>query len=205
MAAPTAMLVVRANRSQNGRTTRALRAVPAPIRPPAPTLGERSRGVLAPHWGGGALADQGPFHWGLLVACSVRPDVDRALTAEESLPTRRRMMSTSVRFGVLGVAVVTATVMAAPAAFADAAPRDDQAHHVSQSRVFVQNDSVSGNAVISYDRASDGTLTQGGTYPTGGVGGVLGGAEIDNTASQGAMTYDDGLLYVVNAGSNSVT
>jgi 6-phosphogluconolactonase (cycloisomerase 2 family) len=73
--------------------------------------------------------------------------------------------------------------------------------------VFVQTDNTTANHVIAYSRAADGTLTQVGSYATGGVGGQLEGSVVDHTASQGSLTYDshDGLLYAVNAGSNTVS
>jgi hypothetical protein len=40
--------------------------------------------------------------------------------------------------------------------------------------VFVQTDNTSGNQVVAYHRAADGTLSPAGTYATGGLGGVLG-------------------------------
>jgi 6-phosphogluconolactonase (cycloisomerase 2 family) len=73
--------------------------------------------------------------------------------------------------------------------------------------VFVQTDAVTGNAVAVYDRAPGGTLRPAGTYPTGGLGGILNGSAVDHLASQGSLAYDreHGLLYAVNAGSNTVT
>ena len=73
--------------------------------------------------------------------------------------------------------------------------------------VFVQTDNTAGNTVVAYDRSSTGQLTQVGTYPTGGLGGVLAGSVVDHTASQGALAFDPrhNLLYAVNAGSNTVS
>jgi 6-phosphogluconolactonase (cycloisomerase 2 family) len=73
--------------------------------------------------------------------------------------------------------------------------------------VFVQTDNPSGNQVVAYDRANDGTLTWAHTYATGGLGGVLTGSVVDHLASQGSLTYDqaNSLLYAVNAGSNTVS
>ena len=53
----------------------------------------------------------------------------------------------------------------------------------------------------------DGTLTLAGTYATGGLGGQLGGSVVDHLASQGSLGYDPdrGLLFAVNAGSNTVS
>jgi 6-phosphogluconolactonase (cycloisomerase 2 family) len=73
--------------------------------------------------------------------------------------------------------------------------------------VFVQTDNVSGNQVVAYDRAGNGTLTLAQAYSTGGLGGVLAGSAVDHLASQGSLTYDqnNNLLYAVNAGSNTVS
>jgi hypothetical protein len=77
--------------------------------------------------------------------------------------------------------------------------------HKSHS-VFVQTDDPSGNKVISYERRASG-LVQRGTYSTGGRGGVLAGSVVDHLASQGSVQLDlpHHLLYVVNAGSDTLT
>jgi 6-phosphogluconolactonase (cycloisomerase 2 family) len=73
--------------------------------------------------------------------------------------------------------------------------------------VFVQSDNVKGNQIVVYDRSAEGTLTQAGVYNTGGLGGALEGSEVDHLASQGSLALDrqNGLLYAVNAASNSVS
>ena len=73
--------------------------------------------------------------------------------------------------------------------------------------VFVQTDNLAANTIVAYDRAADGSLHQAGVYQTGGKGGALSGAVVDFLASQGSLAYDrdDGLLYAVNAGSDTVT
>jgi 6-phosphogluconolactonase (cycloisomerase 2 family) len=83
-------------------------------------------------------------------------------------------------------------------------------HHSARGAhdvVFVQTDDPAGNRVVAYDRAHDGTLTQAGTYPTGGNGGILTGSVVDHLASQASLTYDakHALLFAVNAGSNTVS
>ena len=108
-------------------------------------------------------------------------------------------------------AVIAAAAAAAVAGFATpafastAAPSFGYggASHV----VFVQTDSTSGNHVVAYHRAADGTLSPAGSYATGGLGGILAGSVVDHTASQGSLTYDSRhhLLYAVNAGSNTVS
>ncbi|HUN37285.1 MAG TPA: hypothetical protein VMU95_35245 [Trebonia sp.] len=73
--------------------------------------------------------------------------------------------------------------------------------------IFVQTDATGGNAIVAYDRTAAGGLVQAGTYPTGGVGGTLAGSVVDHLASEGSLAYDKeaGLLYAVNAGSNTIT
>ena len=73
--------------------------------------------------------------------------------------------------------------------------------------MFVQTDNTAGNRVVAYRRAADGTLTPAGSYATGGRGGILAGSVVDHTASQGPLTEDPrhGLLYAVNAGSNTIS
>jgi DNA-binding beta-propeller fold protein YncE len=95
-------------------------------------------------------------------------------------------------------ALVAAALAAAPALASGHAPA---------GAVFVQNDDPAGNAVVAYDRKADGGLQKAAAYPTGGRGGVLDGSVVDHLASQGSLTYDraGGLLYAVNAGSNTVT
>ena len=70
--------------------------------------------------------------------------------------------------------------------------------------VFVSTNGAAGNAVVAFARAADGTLTPRGSFPTGanGAGGTL-----DPLASQSAVVLsgDAHRLYVVNAGSSSIT
>jgi 6-phosphogluconolactonase (cycloisomerase 2 family) len=71
----------------------------------------------------------------------------------------------------------------------------------SPGAVFTQDNDPRGNAVQMFDRAADGTLSPGRTFPTGGVGlATLGGR-------QGAveLSDDERYVYAVNAGSNTVT
>ena len=111
-------------------------------------------------------------------------------------------MRSLLRMGLAFVVLLAfASVLAGTAGAARTAGRD--AGHA----VFVLTDNTFGNQVVAYDRAEDGSLTQAGTYATGGVGGVLAGSVVDHTASQGALAYDQsrGLLFAVNAGSSSIS
>jgi hypothetical protein len=104
--------------------------------------------------------------------------------------------------GIGGFALASTALIAGPASASSA-------HHEAHrdSAVFVQTDNTGGNTVVAYDRSAGGRLTQEGVYPTGGLGGVLTGSVVDHTASEGSLTLDRarGLLYAVNAGSNTVT
>jgi 6-phosphogluconolactonase (cycloisomerase 2 family) len=101
------------------------------------------------------------------------------------------------------IAALAVATFATPAFAAPAGHRAAGARYV----VFVQTDNITGNAVVAYHRATDGALTLAGTYPTGGLGGVLGGSVADHLSSQGSLGYDqrDSLLIAVNAGSNTVS
>jgi 6-phosphogluconolactonase len=88
-----------------------------------------------------------------------------------------------------------------------ASPDDALKHRETGSgHVYLLSNMVAGNNVLDYSRASDGSLTLTGTWPTGdiGTGGGLG--------SQGAVILrnsdgerDQKLLFAVNAGSNSIS
>jgi 6-phosphogluconolactonase (cycloisomerase 2 family) len=107
----------------------------------------------------------------------------------------------------LAVRLIGATALAATATalFASPAAAGSPNGGRSGNAVFVQTDDPGGNAVVAYSRAGDGALTWRATYATGGAGGVLDGSVVDHLASQGSLRVDHGLLYVVNAGSNSIT
>ena len=102
-------------------------------------------------------------------------------------------------------AALAVAAFAAPAASASTSAR--QSFPGAVEAVFVQTDNSAGNAVVAYHRTPGGTLTLAGTYPTGGVGGILAGSVVDHLASQGSLSYDrlHGLLYAVNAGSDTVS
>ena len=113
-------------------------------------------------------------------------------------------MRTAIRVTAAAAVTAAAVASAASPAFASASsPADAGGGHA----VFVQTDNTAGNRVVAYRRAADGTLTPAGSYATGGRGGILAGSVVDHTASQGSLAYDasNGLLYAVNAGSNTIS
>jgi 6-phosphogluconolactonase (cycloisomerase 2 family) len=122
--------------------------------------------------------------------------------------------------GIAGLSASVALLVAGPAGAAPTQPHPNPAKLKAAApqpagratvhgagAVFVQTDNLAGNSVVAYRQAPDGTLTQTGVYPTGGLGGQLAGSAVDHTASQGSLAYDatDQLLYAVNAGSNTIT
>jgi DNA-binding beta-propeller fold protein YncE len=96
---------------------------------------------------------------------------------------------------IAGLALAAVALSAGPAS----------AHPRGAGAVFVQNDDPAANTIVAYDRNADGRLQQAGSYRTGGLGGVLGGSVVDHLASQGSLQLDDGLLYAVNAGSDTIS
>ncbi|WP_426593184.1 lactonase family protein [Cellulomonas sp. McL0617] len=111
-------------------------------------------------------------------------------------------MKRITRLGAV-VAVAAVSVLATSPAFASV-----PAHHgPATSYVYVPTNDPAGNVVRVLARAADGSLSVAGSYATGGVGGALTGAVVDRLASQGSAVLDKptGLLYVVNAGSDTVS
>lgn len=126
----------------------------------------------------------------------------------------------TARTAAAGVAAAAlAALFAAPVATAATAPGTSTGAPTSGSAaripprspgggaVFVQSDNPDANTVVAYHRFPDGALSRRGVYGTGGRGGVLAGSAVDHLASQGSLAYDRraGLLYAVNAGSDTLT
>ncbi len=74
-------------------------------------------------------------------------------------------------------------------------------HEDPQGRVYIMTNSVNGNHVIAYDRASDGSLSLLGSFSTNGKGT---GSGLGNQGGL-ALTNDGKWLLVVNAQSNDVS
>jgi 6-phosphogluconolactonase (cycloisomerase 2 family) len=74
--------------------------------------------------------------------------------------------------------------------------------------VYTSSNDPSGNAVIVYSRNANGTITQTGSVPTGGTGIAMEppfGFPIVDSAGAMNLTPDGRLLFVVNAGDNSIS
>ena len=116
------------------------------------------------------------------------------------------MFVTAPHHAVAGLAVTAVLGLSGTAGLASPASAHE-APTAASPAVFVQTDDPAGNTVVAYDRNADGTLTQAGSYDTGGLGGVLTGSVVDHLASQGSLQLDASTrtLYAVNAGSDTVT
>ena len=99
------------------------------------------------------------------------------------------------------------SVGVAPLAGAEGPPAGPHFGAGGDHAVFVQTDNTAGNQIVAYQRDHDGTLTLANTYATGGLGGILNGSAVDHLGSQGSLASDPehGLLFAVNAGSNTVS
>jgi hypothetical protein len=74
--------------------------------------------------------------------------------------------------------------------------------------VYVATNQPTGNAVVQYSRASNGSLTKIAEVSTGGKGGTGNGVgNLDPLGSQDSLVLNDvgSLLLVVNAGSNELS
>lgn len=67
-------------------------------------------------------------------------------------------------------------------------------------RIYVQTNDESGNEVVAFDRAADGSLTRLGHFETGGRG-----SGIPHLASQSSLALDGDRLLVTNAGSDELS
>ncbi len=110
-----------------------------------------------------------------------------------------------VRKGTIGLAAVAVAASVLVGAGPAAASPKYTKHHRTHA-VFVQTNRAAGNTVKVFKQAADGTLSSAGPeVPTGGLGGATVGAPGDALSSQGSLVYRDGLLFAVNAGSNTVS
>jgi hypothetical protein len=111
----------------------------------------------------------------------------------------------AVAGGTLGIAGSAGAATAQSSSATAQGPRGGSAF--TRHAVFLQTDNPSGNQIVVYDQASDGTLSPAGTYDTGGNGGVSAASAVDPLASQGSLALTDGghILLAVNAGSNTVS
>ena len=82
----------------------------------------------------------------------------------------------------------------------------DAGNGISVGAVYAMTNSISGNAIVVYDRSADGTLTMNGSFSTKGLGGFA-GEPADALGSEGALilSHDKHWLYAANAGSDNIS
>lgn len=107
---------------------------------------------------------------------------------------------------LIRIATILAFAVFASSSGTAATQRDDR-NAGARHAVFVQTNDPAGNAIVVYDRDSDGKLTFAGSHPTGGNGSRAIGATSDPLASQDSLVYDRAhrLLFAVNAGSDTLS
>src|SRR4051812_171124 len=99
------------------------------------------------------------------------------------------------KLSVLAVAATASlTTVAMAPGFASAHPGSPVVGHVYQA-----SNAAAGNALNIYDRYADGSLHAAGSVATGGAGAG------SSLASQGGVTRDGRIMFVVNAGDDSVS
>jgi 6-phosphogluconolactonase len=121
----------------------------------------------------------------------------------------RPRVSGIARFASIALTLLAFTACAddgptAPGGSVMARAASSHAGSVVAGGVYTSTNGATGNAVVAYSRASDGSLTSIGSFATGGSG--IGGA-VDPLISQYAVILGakNEYLYVVNAGSNDIT
>src|SRR5437764_1213339 len=101
----------------------------------------------------------------------------------------------------------TLALLAAMLVFLSTAPPAKAAEETSGS-VYVMTNQPTGNKVIEYHRASNGSLRQNSIVSTGGLGGTGNGVgTLDPLGSQNSLVLsgDGSFVLAVNAGSNQVS
>ena len=81
-------------------------------------------------------------------------------------------------------------------------------NNLDRGAVYTETNSATANAVIVFDRRSDGTIVQRATVPTGGVGLAQNppfNFPIVDSQAAVALSQDGRLLFAVNAGDNTIT
>ena len=111
---------------------------------------------------------------------------------DRTVDKRKALTALAAAVGAIGLAAAAGlSAFAGPARAADTTG--------TAGAVYTMTNSPGGNAIEAYARASDGSLTPAGTFPTGGDGGALG-------SGHSIVVSRDGRVVVnVNAGSNSIS
>ncbi len=129
------------------------------------------------------------------------------MSSTRPTPALRRAAAVALSAGLVTAGSLAAASSASAATGTVGSASSSSAHTGAGHAVFVLSDDTAGNSVIAFSRAAGGTLIRQRTFTTGGLGARITGAAVDPLASQSGLTYDQahGLLYAVNAGSNSLS
>jgi 6-phosphogluconolactonase (cycloisomerase 2 family) len=125
---------------------------------------------------------------------------------EKSLLLKELSMNVHKTIRAVAAAAVAAGVgLIASGGTAGAAPFNH--FHARGHALFVETDASSGNQILSYRRAPDGTISFAGSFATRGTGATAAGATADPLASQGGLALINGgaELVATNAGSDTIT
>jgi 6-phosphogluconolactonase (cycloisomerase 2 family) len=122
------------------------------------------------------------------------------------IPTKENIMRSKNQLRLLGAFALFGGMVTSGIALSGAAGAQSFAAPDSHA-LFVETDSPAGNAILSYVRASDGTISLAGTYGTGGKGGAGANSSAAPLGSQDGLTLVDNNqeLIATNAGSDSVS
>lgn len=125
----------------------------------------------------------------------------------------RRMLSISVLAATAISGCADQTQVTEPASNVGVAQSAAGRINLHGGAVFSMSNAASGNVVVAFSRSSDGTLTEAGRFATGGNGSggfedtvngmILGNAQGESAPNN--LTGVSDLLFVTNAGSNSIT
>jgi len=120
--------------------------------------------------------------------------------------SRIARLQSLIASGVAGMAIAACAEQppTSPSPLATATAHADRAAIAAAGGVYTMTNAPTGNAVLAFRRAADGSLTPLGAVATGGRG--VGGA-VDPLMSQYSVLLapDHSLLFVVNAGSDEVS
>ena len=107
---------------------------------------------------------------------------------------------------LVGLVLTAAALLLVPSVAA--AKKHKKPKKVNYNALYSANNNPAGNAVVWFRRAANGTITQKGTVKTGGKGIAAQqpfGFPIEDSSGSIALTSDGKLLFVPNAGDNTIS
>jgi 6-phosphogluconolactonase len=123
----------------------------------------------------------------------LRPDQTKLKLRRQSMLRKLLVVAMALAISLAGTVPVFAQASEAPG---------------TAGAVYIMDNDPSGNQVLAYDRASDGSLTFLGSFATGGLGsgvGVTVGADPLGSQNSLIVSPDGKWVFAVNAGSNEIS